>query len=319
VGGSPTDLNGLDGLDGVNNLNLGFVPSDQPARVELNRTRFLQALGAGTFALATLHQVHSADVFEVRLAQGRLDYFPAGAGIQRDSGLPAGIEIRRPKREPQTAAPEGGPMAQRTPNPETRNPKGCTGDALLTNEPGVLLSVRAADCMPILMVDPRLRAIAAVHAGWRGAARRIVEKSVGEMRRVFGSRPRDVLVAVGPCIRACCYEVGEEVTDAFGGRFAASDRFFHEAPPDHQARALSQKYPLLFLTAKPPGHGPQGGATVHLDLVGVARDQLRAAGVPASNIEVADFCTACHTDLFFSHRKEGQTGRAMAVVGIRRD
>ncbi len=314
VGGSPTDLHGLDGL------NLGFVPSAQPARVERNRTGFLRALGAGTFALATLHQVHSADVFEVRLTQDRLEYFPAGAGIRSGSGLPAAsIGIRRPKRGPQTAAPEGGPVAQRTPNPETQNPKGCAGDALLTNEPGVLLSVRAADCMPILMVDPRLRAIAAVHAGWRGAARRVVEKSVGEMRRVFGSRARDLLVAIGPCIHACCYEVGEDVMDAFGGRFAPSDRYFHEAPPDHQARALSQKYPLLFLTAKPPGHGPQGDATVHLDLVAVARDQLRATGVPASNIEVSDFCTACHTDLFFSHRKEGETGRTMAVIGIRRD
>jgi len=210
-------------------------------------------------------------------------------------------------------------MAPGIRNPETRNQEGCAGDALLTNEPGVLLSVRAADCMPILMVDSRLRAVAAVHAGWRGAALRIVEKSVGDMRRVFGSRTEDILAAVGPCIRACCYEVGEEVMDAFGGGSAASEGYFREAPPDQRAQALSRKYPLLFLTAKPPGHGPQGDLALRLNLVAVARDQLCAAGVPAFNIEVADFCTACHTDLFYSHRKEGQTGRAMAVIGIRWD
>ena len=317
AGGSPADLHGL---DGPNDLNLGFVPSDQPARVQRNRTRFLEAIGAGTFALATLHQVHSAQIFEVRLTQGRLEYSPAGAGIPRGSALGAArVGLPRPKRAPGTAPPKASPMSQRTPNPEARKPAGCAGDALLTNEPGVLLSVRVADCMPILMVDPRLRAIAAVHAGWRGAARRLVAKSVGEMRRVFGSRTRDVLVAIGPSIRACCYEVGEEVMDAFAGRFAASDSYFHEAPPDPQARALSQKYPLLFLTAQPPGHGPQGDPAIHLDLVAVARDQLHAAGVPPSNIEVADFCTACHTDFFFSHRQEGETGRAMAVIGIERD
>ena len=181
-----------------------------------------------------------------------------------------------------------------------------------------MLSVRAADCMPILMVDAKLRAIAAVHAGWRGAAKRIVEKSVGEMRRLFGSRSRDILVAVGPSIRACCYEVGEEVRNAFGGCGASDSSYFLEGPPDDQAQAFSRKNPSLSLTSKPPGHGSQGEALFRLDLVAVARDQLRAAGVPALNIEVADFCTACHIDLFFSHRKEGQTGRAMAVVGIRR-
>ncbi len=314
-----TRLGGISRIGGSSaSLNLGFVPSDQPDRVERNRNRFLRALGVEKYALATLHQVHSADMFEAKLTQGRLEYLPAGAWIRRVSGLRAdGLGTREPKREAQTARRLRLPKAQQTRNPETRNPEGGAGDALLANEPGVLLSVRAADCMPILMVDSRLRAIAAVHAGWRGAARRIVEKSVGEMRRVFGSRAGDILVAVGPCIRACCYEVGEEVMDAFGGGSAASNGYFREAPPDQRAQILSQRHPLPFLTAKPPGHGPQGDVTVRLDLVAVACDQLRAAGVPAFNIEVADFCAACHTDLFFSHRKEGQTGRAMAVIGIR--
>jgi len=321
--GSAADL-----LPGLNlGLNLGFIPSDSPTRVERNRVRFLQALGAETFVLATLHQVHSAHAFEVRAAKDQLEYVPAG-GKPGSAGVPSAFQ--HDCRGPSHA---GGGLSQTT-QPGSGAPRapsgdGCAGDALLSHESGVLLSVRVADCMPILMVDPRLRAVAAVHAGWRGAAKRIVEKSVGEMRRVFGSQPRDILAAVGPSIRACCYEVGEEVVDAFGSRFAQSDGYFREASPRRQVQAAKAKPFLPLVTAQPSGSAPSrrsgrastiaGEAAVHLDLLAVARDQLRVAGVPARNIEVADYCTCCRTDLFFSHRKEGPTGRAMAVIGIRLD
>jgi copper oxidase (laccase) domain-containing protein len=122
------------------------------------------------------------------------------------------------------------------------------------------------------------------------------------MRRVFGTRPRDLLGAIGPSIRACCYEVGEEVQEKFLSRFDQGERFFRKMP--RPAPTIAERYP------KAPA--------LHLDLVAVARAQLESAGVAPAHIEVADFCTACRTDLFFSHRKEGSgTGRMMALIGIR--
>ena len=189
---------------------------------------------------------------------------------------------------------------------------------MLTNEPGILLSVRVADCLPILLVDPRWRAVAAVHAGWRGTLARIAEKTVGVMRQIFGSNPRDLRAAVGPGIRACCYEVGEEVLAAFCGRFVQGEKYFRAPPPRDPADAVAAKYPLLFLSKRPPGHRDDRSPAAHLDLVAATKDQLQSAGLRASNIHAAEFCTACHTDLFFSHRKEGaRTGRMMAVIGIR--
>ncbi len=171
---------------------------------------------------------------------------------------------------------------------------GLEGDALLTNEPGIMLEVRAADCMPILIADPRRRAVAAAHAGWRGALARIVEKAAGEMRRQFDSCAEDLVVAIGPSIRACCYEVGNEVVQAFAHEFPDSQQFFR-APP-----------------------GKSAAASTHLDLVAVARRQLRLAGVDDSKIFVADYCTACRTHLFYSYRKEGnRAGRMMALIGKR--
>ena len=90
------------------------------------------------------------------------------------------------------------------------------GDALVTNQPGVTVSVRTADCYPILLADPRNRAVAAVHAGWRGTAARIVAATLLEMRERFGTRAADVLAAIGPGIGPCCYEVGIEVARQFG-------------------------------------------------------------------------------------------------------
>ena len=95
---------------------------------------------------------------------------------------------------------------------------GCLGeaDALISNKPGIALSVRTADCFPILMGDPRNRAIAAVHAGWRGTVQEIVLRTVEAMREKFGSRQQDLVVAIGPGIGPCCFEVGPEVASQFG-------------------------------------------------------------------------------------------------------
>lgn len=188
-----------------------------------------------------------------------------------------------------------------------------TADGLITDVPGILLTIQTADCVPILLVDVKKKAIGAFHAGWRGTVARIVEKGVGTMRAEFGSRPQDIHAAIGPCIAQCCYAVGEEVVDQFRSQFAYADKLFK---PYFDDDPVKKKYPLLFMTARAPGHsdlGPQ----IHLDLVEANRRQLVDAGVPSRNIWSADECTSCDTTRFFSHRKEdGFTGRMMSAIGL---
>jgi len=188
------------------------------------------------------------------------------------------------------------------------------GDGLLTATPGLLLAIQTADCLPVILVDLKRRAVGAFHAGWRGTVKRIVEKGVGAMRRWFGSRPRDLKAAIGPGIHDCCYEVGEEVRTKFESQFAYAEALFHEV---RESDPVREKYPLLFLTARAPGHSKLP-KKIFLDLVEANRRQLLAAGVPAKSIEASPLCTACRTDLLFSYRAEkGKTGRMMGVVGIR--
>jgi hypothetical protein len=134
------------------------------------------------------------------------------------------------------------------------------------------------------------------------------------MRLAYGSEPGDIQAAIGPCIGQCCYAVGEEVVEEFRSQFAYADSLF---APYFEDDPIKLKYPLLFLTARAPGHsnlGPQ----IHLDLVEANRRQLLDAGVKPEYIWSADECTSCNTDRFFSYRKEaGFTGRMMAVVGIK--
>lgn len=186
----------------------------------------------------------------------------------------------------------------------------------MTRTPGILLGVRVADCLPVLLVDRKKRAIAAVHAGWRGMLGRIIEKAAGEMRRTYGSRPEDLLAAVGPSIRACCYEVGKEVVEAFLGRFAAAEEFFQIPSPRFAASRVRRPGTLLGLQA-PPGHSLEKASHAHLDLVAAARQQLALAGVRRPRVYVANYCTACRGDLFFSYRREGsRAGRMAAVMGV---
>lgn len=188
------------------------------------------------------------------------------------------------------------------------------GDGLITNTPGLLLAVLTADCHPVIVVDPKRRAVGVFHAGWRGTVKRIVEKGVGEMRKHFGSNPRDLLAAIGPGIQSCCYEVGEEVRTKFEAQFAYGASLFREVKESDPVR---EKYPLLFLTARAPGHS-ELPTKLFLDLREANRRQLQAAGVPAKNIDASAPCTACHPETLFSHRAEkGVTGRMMAIAGIR--
>lgn len=189
------------------------------------------------------------------------------------------------------------------------------GDGMVTNLPGILLGILTADCLPVILVDPKRRAVGVFHAGWRGTAKRIVEKGVGEMHRWFGSDPRDLKAAIGPGIRGCCFEVGPEVRATFEAQFSYGSSLFRETKDRDE---IHEKYPLLFLTSRAPGHSDLP-KKIFLDLAEANRRQLLAAGVLPKNISDLGQCTICRKDLFFSHRAEkGVTGRMMAAVGIGR-
>jgi polyphenol oxidase len=188
------------------------------------------------------------------------------------------------------------------------------GDGLLTDEPELLLAIQTADCIPVLVADRQKQAVAAFHAGWRGTVKRIVELGVGRMRLAFGSRPEDLVAAIGPGIGPCCYAVGEEVFSEFESQFTYAPDLFHEV---FDSDAVRTKYPMLFLTQRAPGHSNIGPSS-HVDLIEANRRQLLAAGLSPESIQVIGGCTQCRQDLFYSHRaSRGHAGRMMAVIGIK--
>ena len=296
----------------VREFNLGLTEDARRRKVQANRRRFFEALADG-FKAASLKQIHSATIYQVANAGARrsgrtfrvkgLEYVAAGSG-QPGREDQAGSAIHDASAEPTPVTPIGEPLA--------------AGDALVTAEPGILLTIRTADCLPVLLVDRRLRVMAAVHAGWRGTLAGVVEKTARELRRLYNSRPEDLVAALGPAIGPCCYEVGDEVVEAFRGRFSESDRFFHRPLASSQRHRSELRYALLFHTQAPPGHGRER-ARIHLDLAAAARAQLLAAGHrPAANA-ASGYCPACREDLFFSYRREGaQAGRMIAAIGLRR-
>jgi hypothetical protein len=162
------------------------------------------------------------------------------------------------------------------------------GDALAADRPGLLLAVRTADCLPLLLVDERRRAVAAIHAGWRGTSRNIAGRAVAVLAERFGSVPADLRAALGPCIAGPCYEVGPEVRRAFDG-WSESGEFF--APAATEGKFL-------------------------LDVRAANVGQLRAAGVPAGRIGHAAACTHCEPGLFSFRRDRDVTARLFSFIGI---
>ena len=156
------------------------------------------------------------------------------------------------------------------------------GDALITSTPGLWLEIRTADCVPLLLADPVRGVVAAVHAGWRGTAGAISRITVETLRREWGSNPADLQVVIGPCIAACCFEVGEDVAAQF------------------------------------PGHITRSEPRPRVDLVDANREQLMAAGVPSKGIESLDLCTVCDPGAFHSFRRDRGPGRMVAAIQIRR-
>jgi hypothetical protein len=283
VHGFSTRIGGGSNLHGARVLNLGFTEWDSAEAVSQNRRKFLGTLEAEDMPLVTLRQIHS-DVAHL---------------------IPSPATER-----PAPAAPSAKPSAVSS-APQLQ------GDALLTCQPGLLLAAQTADCVPILLADTARRAVAAVHAGWRGTLARVVAKTVGRMRLEFGTRPADIVAAIGPAIGRCCYEVGPEVAQAFLAQFPSAAQWF-DGPFDRLALGEEPNF-LPWLSMVPPGHETPP-ERVRLDLRAANRWQLIDAGVPPRNIAVTTLCTACRTDLLFSYRREGpRTGRHMAVIGIRNE
>jgi YfiH family protein len=178
-------------------------------------------------------------------------------------------------------------------------------DALVSNATRTAIAVKAADCVPLLMADRRGGAVAAVHAGWRGTAAGVSVAAVEALSREFGSRAEELVVAIGPSIGSCCYEVGTELVDAFaaaGHERYLIDRWFATPPPRRGA------------------FRPTAGGDVpklRLDVPGANRDQLVLAGVREENIHLAGLCTAEHLDVLTSYRAEREkAGRIAAVIRV---
>ncbi len=157
------------------------------------------------------------------------------------------------------------------------------GDALITDDIGKSIGIRTADCVPILVIDAKHRAVAAVHAGWRGTVAAIVTRVMERMHTDFDSHPSDLYAAIGPCIRACCYEVGPEVATQFDAAFHASH---------------------AIVTGKSKVNLPEAN-----------RVQMTSAGVEPSRIFDCALCTTCQSGEFFSYRREPENpGRMVAAI-----
>lgn len=176
------------------------------------------------------------------------------------------------------------------PNDDFSHFTGIEADAIVTNQPGVMIGVTVADCVPILLFDPAKKVIAAVHAGWQGTAARIVTQVVQGMNKVFGSRSHDIQAAIGPCIGACCYQVDQPVKDGFKDQ---GDTWNAIAEPD-------------------------GIGKWRLDMALANRMQLEEAGLLPGSIQTAGQCVCCQKELFFSYRRDnGDTGRQIGFIMLK--
>jgi YfiH family protein len=166
-------------------------------------------------------------------------------------------------------------------------------DALISNQPKILLAVKTADCVPILLGDAKTGAFAAVHAGWRGTLGSIVGHAIDQLSKHYSTKPENLCAAIGPAANVCCYEVGAEVIGQFKDRFPEADSLLQPTREGH----------------------------ARIDLHKSNRDQLISAGVSPDRIHTAPLCTMDRTDLFFSYRREkalhGRVGRLMSVIGRR--
>jgi purine-nucleoside/S-methyl-5'-thioadenosine phosphorylase / adenosine deaminase len=171
----------------------------------------------------------------------------------------------------------------------TIDPRMVEADALVTDAPGIAIGVETADCVPILLFDPGVPAVAAIHAGWRSTVKKIVSRAVVRMGVEFGSRPEGMLAAIGPAIGPECYEVDEPVMGP-----------------------VREAFPFWEEIATLRGQDRWG-----LDLVKLNAMELMRIGLPEGNIHSLGLCTSCHKDLFYSFRAEGRTGRMLSMIMLK--
>lgn len=168
-------------------------------------------------------------------------------------------------------------------------PRDYNADGLITDVPDLALCVFSADCGIILLHDPIHHAVGAVHAGWRGCAAGILEKAVAAMETHYGTDPAHLCAAIGPCIGSCCFETDNDVPDAMSAALGSD------------AAPYLQKV----------------GAKWHVDLGMLNRQWLLRAGIPAEQVDFCNICTACHPELFWSHRKMGEArGLQVAMIAV---
>lgn len=176
------------------------------------------------------------------------------------------------------------------PNEDATHFQTVESDAIITNQPGMMIGVCVADCVPILLLDPEKRVAAAVHAGWQGTAARLISKTVAAMKSQFDCDPSALQAAIGPCISPCCYEVDAPVRQAFA----------------------NSTVPWSSIAVE------NGAGKWKLDLATANRELLILAGVPSPAIQTAEMCVCCQRELFFSYRRDrGETGRQMGFIMLK--
>ncbi len=262
-------------------LNVSVSNDDSLENVLRNRLLALQSLGLETYPCATAWMVHSADVVTL---DGE-DWDDWKTDWPYRSYMIDDRELiwtTRPRRK---------------------------ADAIITKRRGVALTMSSADCAPLLFYDPMRGVIAIAHAGWRGTARGIGAATINAMREQFGCQPEHIYAGIGPTIGACCYEVTEEVRRLFLG-----EKHFENMPTGERYRNLVRDS-AVFTVAELADR-----SSLRLDLWETNRNQLLLAGLSPEHIEVADICTGCQKEHFYSYRAEhGKTGRFPSILALRRE
>jgi YfiH family protein len=199
-------------------------------------------------------------------------------------------------------------------------------DAIIASSGGVFPTVKTADCLPILVIDPVQKIAAAIHAGWRSTIQRISKKVIRILTNKFGTRPSDLIVALGPSIQPCCYEVDEKVLELFHDNLPWAKSCAYTL--DHLERKQNASEiessiqfdlspetifePIHLKPTRPPA------TSFRVDIALANHYELLNEGVLRQNIFATNLCTACYSSLFYSHRRDGaRTGRHIAVVGFR--
>ena len=264
--------------DAGGDLNLGFTAQDDPEAVRQNRRRFVTALTDNLKTLAIEIPKPGIGIPGIAMSEITL-------ALVRQVHSNRSVLVRA----------TDGCLAQ---------PGTVEADGLMSDEPGKLIGILTADCIPVMVVDPEHRAVAAFHAGWRGTVERIVELGVGRMRELFGTDPKQAVAAIGPGIGACCYTVGDEVRQRFGEKFSYAEGLF----------ARSDDGRMMYAELRPAELKP---AEMRLDLTEANRRQLIDAGLKPESIVAVGGCTSCQPEKFFSHRASGgRAGRMMAAIGV---